>query len=106
MPNRGCLLEETPYLVKAVSTKTKCTTFHEPRFENDTRKRASRTNLSLAFNSIKGHLYHCSFNIQEQNSIFKKPGSHANPFKFCWGFDGDEMTKQDAAINAKTYLEM
>ena len=77
------LLEEIQYLVKVVSTKTKCTTFDKLRFENDTCKKASLTNLQLAFNSIKGHLYRCFFNIQEQSSIFNKPEvtqTHASSF--------------------------
>ena len=50
-------------LSEGVSTKTKYTTFDEFRFENDTRKKASLINLRLAFNSIKGHLYRCFYNI-------------------------------------------
>ena len=87
----GHLLEEIQYLVKVVSAKAKCTTFDELRFENGTCKEASLINLPLAFNFIKGHLYHCFLNIQEENSIFDKTESHANPWKFCWGIDCDVM---------------
>ena len=84
--------------MKVVSTKTKCATFDKLRFENDTRKKASFMNLLLAFNSIKGHLYCCFFNIQEQNSIFNKTGSHANSCKFFWGIDGDVTFRKDKML--------
>ena len=89
---------EIQYLVKFISAKTKCTIFDKLRFENDTRKKASLINLPLAFNSVKGHLYRCFFNIQEQNSVFNKTGSHANPCKFCWGIDGDVAFRQDKML--------
>ena len=63
--------------------KTKFATFDELRFHNDTRKKASLINLPLVFDSMQGNLYSCFFNIQEQNSIFTKTGSHANPCKTC-----------------------
>ena len=44
----GQLLEEIQYLVKVVSTKTKCTTFDELRYENNTRKKASLINLPVS----------------------------------------------------------
>ena len=88
------LLDEIQYLVKVVSTKTKCTTFDELRFENNSRKKASLINLPLACNSIKSHLYRCFFNIQEQNIIFKKTGSHANLCKPFWGIHGDVRCRQ------------
>ena len=94
----GHLLEEIQYLVKVVSAKAKCTTFDELRFENGTCKEASLINLPLAFNFIKGHLYHCFLNIQEENSIFDKTESHANPWKFCWGIDCDVMFWQDKML--------
>ena len=93
--------------MKVVSTKTKCATFDKLRFENDTRKKASFMNLLLAsgsikgpsrVSSIKGHLYCCFFNIQEQNSIFNKTGSHANSCKFFWGIDGDVTFRKDKML--------
>ena len=69
--------------------------FDELRFHNNTQKKASLINLPLAFNYIKGHLYSCFFNIQEQNSIFTKTRSHANLCKFCWGIDGGVTFRQD-----------
>ena len=56
---------------------------------------------------MQGNLYSCFFNIQEQNNIFTKTGSHANLCKTCWGFDSHVTFRQDyAAIHAKTYLDM
>ena len=84
----GHLLEEIQYLVKIVSTKTKCTTFDE---------------LSITYKSttIKGHLYRCFFNIQEQNSIFNKTGSHANLCNPLWGIDGYVRFRQDKMLLSK-----
>ena len=59
------------------------TTFDELRFHNDTHKKASLINLPVVFDSMQCNLYSCFFNIQEQNSIFTKTGSHANLCKTC-----------------------
>ena len=56
-------------------------------------------NLPLAFSSIKRHLYDCFHNIQEQNSIFSKTGSHANPCKFFWRIDGEVAFRQDRLLS-------
>ena len=86
------------YLVKVFSTKTKCTTFDVPRFENYTHREESLLNLPLASHFISSNLYRSLFNIQEQNRIFNNTRSHSNPHKFSWGIDGDVMFRQDKML--------
>ena len=72
---------------------------HATWCKNYTREKASLINLPLvASNSIKGYLYRCFFNIQEQNGIFNNTGSYANTCKFDWGIDGNVTFRHDKML--------